>query len=492
MRRQITAVLFTLFALSGAHGQATFGTASDPITGAMLERWFSELDLSQPQRQAVDQLHAVYLEEFADVRGDEIEDVAGRGGIFGAIFGGGDVNAMFRDIDQLRDEIEDVDENFIEQIRPLLSANQVPTLDRVAARRDRVRALVAHWRLLRFANPAGLADLSALVPVSRLSDPNVGPILNEYETELADRFERLERAAKTAFNTFADTMADLRESTDDRRAMFQEMQNVMADASLPVVREATSISGLHRDTLPELEMALGQDAGDELRAGWLDACYQEVAREENRVRRRFLSALQLSDLDAETRSLVEATWADWREQLRTAAKPMLDAVDATRAEASLMSFGRGRGGGGIPDTLEEKQETIAERAIEELTMLIGESRYEKLNDRNQQADRRRRGGPRMQAPEPKATLKVKAGPTPMTVLFDMAIPAEGPDGFLSGPMGLSALMDGIRFVRPSADEDTFSTVQTFHESYQLDWTAEVTEAAQADRGDPRDPMELGS
>ena len=50
MRRQITAVLFTLFALSGAHGQATFGTASDPITGAMLERWFSELDLSQPQR----------------------------------------------------------------------------------------------------------------------------------------------------------------------------------------------------------------------------------------------------------------------------------------------------------------------------------------------------------------------------------------------------------------------------------------------------------
>ena len=192
-------------------------------------------------------------------------------------------------------------------------------------------------------------------------------------------------------------MADLRESTDDRRAMFQEMQNVMADASLPRGPRGHLHLTTHRDTLPELEMALGQDAGGELRAGWLDACYQEVAREENRVRRRFLSALQLSDLDAETRSLVEATWADWREQLRTAAKPMLDAVDATRAEASLMSFGRGRGGGGIPDTLEEKQETIAERAIEELTMLIGESRYEKLNDRNQQADRRRRGGPRVQA-----------------------------------------------------------------------------------------------
>ena len=475
MRRQITAVLFTLFSLSGAHGQATFGTASDPITGAMLERWFSEMDLSQPQRQAVDQLHAVYLEEFEDVRGDEIEDVAGRGGIFGAIFGGGDVNAMFRDIDQLRDEIEDVDENFIEQIRPLLSANQVPTLDRVAARRDRVRRAGGPLALLRFANPAGLADLSALVPVSRLSDPTVGPILNQYETELADRFERLERAAKTAFNTFADTMADLRESTDDRRAMFQEMQTVMADASLPVVRQATSISGLHREALPQLESALGQDAGDELRAGWLDACYQEVAREENRVRRRFLSALQLSDLDAETRSLVEATWADWREQLRSAARPMLDAVDATRAEASLMSFGRGRGGGGIPDTLEEKQEEIAERAIEELTMLIGEARYEKINGRNQKADGRRRGGQRMQAPEPKATLKVKAGPTPMTLLFDMAIPAEGPDGFLAGPMDLSALVDGIRFVRPVADEDTFNTVRTFHESYQLDWNAEVTE-----------------
>ena len=113
-----------------------------------------------------------------------------------AHFGGGDVNAMFRDIDQLRDEIEDVDENFIEQIRPLLSANQVPTLDRVAARRDRVRRAGGPLALLRFANPAGLADLSALVPVSRLSDPNVGPILNEYETELADRFERLERAAR--------------------------------------------------------------------------------------------------------------------------------------------------------------------------------------------------------------------------------------------------------------------------------------------------------
>ncbi len=475
MRRQITAVLFTMIALSGAHGQATFGTASDPITGAMLERWFAELDLSQPQSQAVDRLHALYLDEFADVRGDEIEDVAGRGGIFGAIYGGGDISAMFREIDQLRDDIEDVDENFIEQIRPLLSANQAPTLDRLAARRDRVRRAGGPLALLRFANPAGLADLSALVPVSRLSDPSVGPILNEYETELAERFERLERAAKTAFNTFADTMADLRESTDDRRAVFQEMQSVMADASLPVVREATAVSTLHRDTLPQLEEALGQDAGDELRAGWLDACYQEVAREENRVRRRFLSALQITDLDAETRSLVEATWEDWRDQLRTVSKPMLDAVDATRAEASLMNFGRGRGGGGIPDTLEEKQESIAERAIEELTMLIGKSRYEKLNDRNRQADRRRRGGPRMQTPEPKATLRVKAGPTPMTVLFDMAIPAEGPDGFLSGPIGLSALMDGIRFVRPTADEDTFSTVRTFHESYQLDWNAEVTE-----------------
>ncbi len=474
MRHQITATLFTLLALSGAHGQASFGTASDPITGAMLERWFSELDLSQPQRQAVDQLHAVYLEEFEDIRSDEIEDVVGKGGIFGAIFGGGDVNAVFREIDQLRDEIEDVDENFIEQIRPLLSANQVPTLERVAARRDRVRRAGGPLSLLRFANPAGLADLSALVPVSRLSDPTVGPILNEYETELADRFEQLERAAKTAFNTFADTMADLRESTDDRRAVFQEMQTVMTEASRPVVRGATSISSLHRETLPELELALGQDAGDELRAGWLDACYQEVAREENLVRRRFLSALQISDLDGETRSLVEATWIDWREQLRAAAKPMLDAVDATRAEASLMSFGRGRGGGGIPDTLEERQEDIAERAIEELTMLIGESRYEKLNDRNQRADRRR-GSPRMQAPKPKATLKVKPGPTPMTMLFDVAIPAEGPDGFLSGPIGLSALMDGIRFVRPTADDNTFSTVRTFHESYQLDWNAEVTE-----------------
>ncbi|MEO1371455.1 MAG: hypothetical protein AAFU75_03150, partial [Planctomycetota bacterium] len=132
MRRQITAVLFTMIALSGAHGQATFGTASDPITGAMLERWFAELDLSQPQSQAVDRLHALYLDEFADVRGDEIEDVAGRGGIFGAIYGGGDISAMFREIDQLRDDIEDVDENFIEQIRPLLSANQAPALDRLA------------------------------------------------------------------------------------------------------------------------------------------------------------------------------------------------------------------------------------------------------------------------------------------------------------------------------------------------------------------------
>ena len=139
MRHHIIAIVSAFLFLSGAHGQASFGTASDPITGAMLERWFSELDLSQPQRQAVDQFHAVYLNEFQEVRGDEIEDVAGRGGIFGAIFGGGDVNAMFREIDQLRDEIEDVDETFIEQIRPLLSESQMPVLDRVAARRDRVR-----------------------------------------------------------------------------------------------------------------------------------------------------------------------------------------------------------------------------------------------------------------------------------------------------------------------------------------------------------------
>ena len=479
MRLHFTAVASALLALSHAHGQASFGTAPEPITGAMLERWFAELDLSQPQRQAVDQLHATYLQNFAEIREDEIEEVVSRGGIFGAIFGGGDVGKVFREIDQLIDEVEDVDEIFLDQIEPILTPNQMLILERLDARRDRVRRSGGPLSLLGRANPAGLADLSALIPLDRMADPELSTILNEYETELADRFERLERAAKNAFNTFAETLADLRESSDDRRAIFQEMQNVMADASLPVIREATSVSRLHRETLPQLEIALGQEAGDELRANWLDTCYSEVGREENRVRRRFLSALQLADLDGETKSLVKATWSDWREKLRSVAKPMLDAVDATRAEASLITFGRSRGrGGGIPDTLEDQQENIAERAIEELVMLIGESRYEKLNDRNKSADGRRRRDPRMQGPQTKSTLKVKSGTTPTSRLFEMAIPAEGPDGFLAGPLSLAALLDGIAFVRPSADESVFSTVKTFHESYQLDWNAEVTEELQ--------------
>ena len=479
MRLHFTAVASALLALSHAHGQASFGTAPEPITGAMLERWFAELDLSQPQRQAVDQLHATYLQNFAEIREDEIEEVVSRGGIFGAIFGGGDVGKVFREIDQLIDEVEDVDEIFLDQIEPILTPNQMLILERLDARRDRVRRSGGPLSLLGRANPAGLADLSALIPLDRMADPELSTILNEYETELADRFERLERSAKNAFNTFAETLADLRESSDDRRAIFQEMQNVMADASLPVIREATSVSRLHRETLPQLEIALGQEAGDELRANWLDTCYSEVGREENRVRRRFLSALQLADLDGETKSLVKATWSDWREKLRSVAKPMLDAVDATRAEASLITFGRSRGrGGGIPDTLEDQQENIAERAIEELVMLIGESRYEKLNDRNKSADGRRRRDPRMQGPRTKSTLKVKSGPTPTSMLFEMSIPAEGPDGFLAGPLSLAALLDGIAFVRPSADESVFSTVKTFHESYQLDWNAEVTEELQ--------------
>ena len=479
MRLHFTAVASALLALSHAHGQASFGTAPEPITGAMLERWFAELDLSQPQRQAVDQLHATYLQNFAEIREDEIEEVVSRGGIFGAIFGGGDVGKVFREIDQLIDEVEDVDEIFLDQIEPILTPNQMLILERLDARRDRVRRSGGPLSLLGRANPAGLADLSALIPLDRMDDPELSTILNEYETELADRFERLERSAKNAFNTFAETLADLRESSDDRRAIFQEMQNVMADASLPVIREATSVSRLHRETLPQLEIALGQEAGDELRANWLDTCYSEVGREENRVRRRFLSALQLADLDGETKSLVKATWSDWREKLRSVAKPMLDAVDATRAEASLITFGRSRGrGGGIPDTLEDQQENIAERAIEELVMLIGESRYEKLNDRNKSADGRRRRDPRMQGPRTKSTLKVKSGPTPTSMLFEMSIPAEGPDGFLAGPLSLAALLDGIAFVRPSADESVFSTVKTFHESYQLDWNAEVTEELQ--------------
>ena len=404
MRLHFTAVASALLALSHAHGQASFGTAPEPITGAMLERWFAELDLSQPQRQAVDQLHATYLQNFAEIREDEIEEVVSRGGIFGAIFGGGDVGKVFREIDQLIDEVEDVDEIFLDQIEPILTPNQMLILERLDARRDRVRRSGGPLSLLGRANPAGLADLSALIPLDRMADPELSTILNEYETELADRFERLERSAKNAFNTFAETLADLRESSDDRRAIFQEMQNVMADASLPVIREATSVSRLHRETLPQLEIALGQEAGDELRANWLDTCYSEVGREENRVRRRFLSALQLADLDGETKSLVKATWSDWREKLRSVAKPMLDAVDATRAEASLITFGRSRGrGGGIPDTLEDQQENIAERAIEELVMLIGESRYEKLNDRNKSADGRRRRDPRMQGPRTKST-----------------------------------------------------------------------------------------
>ena len=479
MRRHFTAVASALLALSHAHGQASFGTAPEPITGAMLERWFAELNLSQPQRQAVDQLHATYLQNFAEIREDEIEEVVSRGGIFGAIFGGGDVGKVFREIDQLIDEVEDVDEIFLDQIEPILTPNQMLILERLDARRDRVRRSGGPLSLLGRANPAGLADLSALIPLDRMADPELSTILNEYETELADRFERLERSAKNAFNTFAETLADLRESSDDRRAIFQEMQNVMADASLPVIREATSVSRLHRETLPQLEIALGKEAGDELRANWLDTCYSEVGREENRVRRRFLSALQLADLDGETKSLVKATWSDWREKLRSVAKPMLDAVDATRAEASLITFGRSRGrGGGIPDTLEDQQENIAERAIEELVMLIGESRYEKLNDRNKSADGRRRRDPRMQGPRTKSTLKVKSGTTPTSRLFEMAIPAEGPDGFLAGPLSLAALLDGIAFVRPSADESVFSTVKTFHESYQLDWNAEVTEELQ--------------
>ena len=171
---------------------------------------------------------------------------------------------MFREIDQLRDGIEDVmkasSSKFVHCCRPIK-----PDARRLAARRDRVRRAGSPLGVAAVCQPRRSCRPFRVGPSVTPFGPGVGPILNNAK-ELAERFERLERAAKRR-STLLPTPWLIFVSPPMTDEPCSKKCNPSWQMPAPVVREATAVSNLHRDTLPQLEAALGQDAGDELRAG---------------------------------------------------------------------------------------------------------------------------------------------------------------------------------------------------------------------------------
>jgi len=145
------------------HAQGTSGTLPDPISTPELDEYAAILNLSEQQRQAIEPMHNRYLEQFQQLRSDEIEDFLEQfRGLRRQMFQPNGFEAIkdaTRRHRRIMARIESLDSALFNEIQTVLSDDQTTLLPRARLARARERYSSNAIRFATSRNPAARVDL---------------------------------------------------------------------------------------------------------------------------------------------------------------------------------------------------------------------------------------------------------------------------------------------------------------------------------------------
>ena len=149
-----------------AMAQGTRGMLPSPVSSRDLDLYREILELTPPQRDAIDAFHEQYRADFRILREREIEHYLQEvSGFWGRGFGSFDREAIkdsLEELSRLMSRIRLLDDRLFDQVGSVLTDDQAVDLSRVMLARDRQRYQTGGSRMAGFANRAARVDLGRL------------------------------------------------------------------------------------------------------------------------------------------------------------------------------------------------------------------------------------------------------------------------------------------------------------------------------------------
>jgi hypothetical protein len=175
-------------AAAPAHGQGTMGQLPDPMSGrelmTLLER---HLDLTPEQWDAIDELHAGYLERFRVLREGPIESFLSGPDqmMFERLPDRRQLERFIQKLGRVESMIKATDEALFESIVPLIAEDLASELMRVRLARERVR-LLSGFALSSGASPPARGLWSTVESIALEAEQlqSLDPVLRDYEQKI--------------------------------------------------------------------------------------------------------------------------------------------------------------------------------------------------------------------------------------------------------------------------------------------------------------------
>ena len=381
------AMLASLMAVPTALAQGTYGAMPDPISQRELARYADRLQLTDAQRQGLDQIHAAYGETFRELRESDIEefmtDVTSRG--MQLMTNPDLLKKTLSRYQRINNQIEAMDIALFEELQQLLSDEQLLLLERVLMARQRIRSQAASTLLLRQMNPAAAVDFSTMYDEMMLT-PDVlataDPVMQDYEERLTQGTTRLHEYVVRLPAKLIDELEKMGYTTESisdpsmRGQLFQDFRTVWGDLEVELVKKSFQVSDLNRNALTQFRTVLSDDQVDKLWRDYLKSGYQSANPAAGSVSRYFDAALTLDGLSQAKRDMIAMEAMELKDRVNALTQKMVDAIDGDRKNTRMMDrWGRNneneyRTRLGV---LREQLTELREQALASLELILGQN-----------------------------------------------------------------------------------------------------------------------
>lgn len=313
----LLALVSALFASNQAIAQGTDGMIPDPMSTVELNRYYNRLDMTPVQRVAAERAHDIYKTEYRALRDGEIaEFIQDMQKMNQRIPSRHQMEEVLNGMNRLRGRVEKMDEQFFDQLQPMLSPEQLMQMPRVRLARARAR-LQGNQMTAFAASPPDLSEI--FIELEDELTPELAAaadaVLTTYEQRLTRHLESIWKKTSSVFIRLVEALEEAGLADTDEDAMMQDptamsemmeiMSGVWEEQMGGIVKQIADVTDLNRRTYRDLAPYFERDAARTWRKRFLTAAYPEVehlANSENEA--YFRRAFDRLELDDSTRATV--------------------------------------------------------------------------------------------------------------------------------------------------------------------------------------------
>ena len=470
----------------------------DPIDSRDLMDYADRLTLSRQQKLAILPMHDAYFKRFARLRerdiqkiqDDLMELIASINPMALAIPPREDIEALVRQYDLILKKIQTVDRRLFNDIRTILTDEQMLLVDLVRRARERSLYRQVTLEVGGEFNPGAAIDLSEMVRDLDLTTSvkvMVDPMMRTYESALLEGVRDLHREMKKIVTMVLDTIDDL----GLRDMSFMEMgerfndeefqASIMAlfdEASRPFQKATSDISRLNLTTYQRLAKLLDPESRRKLRGRYFQKVYSRSVRGLRRTEEYFRRVLKIDGLTASQRDEIKQLQETFHMRNKPVILEIAGLIEDSRRYRTMMQL---EDKGNNPQekkiqNLVERREQITKTTKRTIDAILGPKLVAQLEDMPTDEQLKQESSKRINGGDGGQRIEVAEG---MVTAYKKVAPSE----FL--PISLRGVEEYA--VTLKLDASQRSILDSLYDDYRLSFDALSASPKPADAPAPPNP-----